>query len=171
MQGNWSMVPDTTAAGGTALKNANRGAAKITAPLASPASYVDVEFDAGAGLAYHVWIRMRADGNSWANDSIYMRVSGATDAAGAPLYRTGTGTGAAIVLQDSNDAAISGWGWNDAGWASLATPVYFERDGRQTLRIQQREDGVIIDQIVISAGRYLTASPGALRNDNTIVAK
>jgi hypothetical protein len=49
--------------------------------------------------------------------------------------------------------------------------VYFERSGRQTLRIQQREDGVLIDQIVISAQRYLGRSPGAVINDNTVVAK
>jgi Right handed beta helix region len=171
VHGDWAAIADSTAAGGTALRNPNRGAAKIATPLAAPASYVDVSFDARAGLAYHVWVRMRAEGNAWANDSIYMQLSAATDAAGAPVYRIGTTRAATIVLQDATDAPISGWGWNDAGWASMATPVYFERDGRQTLRIQQREDGAVFDQIVISARRYLAASPGALTNDRTIVAR
>jgi hypothetical protein len=39
------------------------------------------------------------------------------------------------------------------------------------MRIQVREDGVQIDQIVLSAGRYLTTPPGAVSNDATIVPK
>jgi hypothetical protein len=39
----------------------------------------------------------------------------------------------------------------------------------QTIRIQQREDGVSIDQIVLSPSRYRTTSPGALKNDRTIL--
>jgi hypothetical protein len=37
--------------------------------------------------------------------------------------------------------------------------------------VQVREDGIGIDQIVLSAGRFLTASPGALKNDSTILAR
>ena len=39
------------------------------------------------------------------------------------------------------------------------------------MRIQTREDGVSIDQVVLSASTYLTASPGQLSNDATIIAK
>jgi hypothetical protein len=37
------------------------------------------------------------------------------------------------------------------------------------LRIQAREDGVGIDQVVLSSVKYLTARPGATKNDATIV--
>ena len=63
------------------------------------------------------------------------------------------------------------WGWNDNayGQGALGPLVYFATDGNQTLRIQTREDGLSLDQIVLSAERYLTAAPGKTRNDNTIV--
>jgi hypothetical protein len=39
------------------------------------------------------------------------------------------------------------------------------------VRIQTREDGLAIDQIVLSPSRYLTKSPGSLKNDTTIVTR
>jgi hypothetical protein len=36
--------------------------------------------------------------------------------------------------------------------------------------VQQREDGAIIDQIVLSPADYLTTAPGARRNDTTIIS-
>ena len=169
IHGGWMLVPDSTAANGIALGNADLGAPKIAAPLASPSSYVDVAFEAQAGVAYHVWLRMRAQGDSFANDSVYVQLSGGVDQSGQPLDRLGTAAGEAVVLQDSTGAPLAGWGWNDTGWASLGASIYFAETGTQTLRIQQREDGILIDQIVISPSRYLTTSPGALTNDQTIV--
>ena len=37
------------------------------------------------------------------------------------------------------------------------------------MRIQVREDGLSIDQIVLSPTTYVTRSPGALKNDTTIL--
>jgi hypothetical protein len=39
------------------------------------------------------------------------------------------------------------------------------------MRIQVREDGVQLDQIVLSSGRYLSTAPGPVGNDSTIVPK
>jgi len=39
------------------------------------------------------------------------------------------------------------------------------------LRIQVREDGLSIDQIVLSPQNYLTTAPGAVTNDATILNK
>src|SRR5262249_52326976 len=47
--------------------------------------------------------------------------------------------------------------------------IFFQSTGTHTIRIQAREDGVSIDQIVLSPGTYLSSSPGALKNDNTIL--
>jgi len=92
------------------------------------------------------------------------------DAAGQPVARIGTPQGAAVVLQDHDGALLAGWGWNDNGWASLGTPYTFAVTGAQTLRIQQREDGMMIDQIVISPAKYLSTAPGPLTGDRTIIA-
>ena len=43
--------------------------------------------------------------------------------------------------------------------------------GTHTLRIQQSEDGAIIDQIVISPDIYLSARPGSTVNDTTVLPK
>jgi hypothetical protein len=171
IHGAWALASDATAAGGIALGNPDRGVAKVTTPLASPTSFVDVPFNAQAAVPYQVWLRMRADRNATANDSVYLQFSGAVDTSGQPVARIGTPAGAAVVLQDSTGAPIAGWGWNDAGWAGLASPFVFSQPGPQTLRIQQREDGIFIDQIVISPARYLTTAPGKLTNDTTIVRR
>ena len=49
--------------------------------------------------------------------------------------------------------------------------IYFDKSGPQTLRVQAREDGISIDQIVLSAEKYLTKPPGAARADATILPK
>jgi hypothetical protein len=53
----------------------------------------------------------------------------------------------------------------------MGTNITFETTGLQTLRVQPREDGLAIDQIVLSPQQFLTATPGTLKNDTTIVSK
>ena len=48
-------------------------AAKVATPLAAPANYFDLTFNADSGVAYRVWMRAKADGNSYANDSVYLQ--------------------------------------------------------------------------------------------------
>jgi hypothetical protein len=90
---------------------------------------------------------------------------------GTPIWRIGTTDAAAVTLEDRSGAGVSGWGWNDNGWASLGPAFQFATSGRQRLLVQVREDGASIDQIVISAATYLTASPGALKNDTLVVPR
>ena len=52
----------------------------------------------------------------------------------------------------------------------MGPPIYFATTGTQRIRIQIREDGFSIDQILLSPTRYLNTAPGALRNDTTIYA-
>jgi Right handed beta helix region len=171
IHGHWSRVPAAGAVAGVALYSPDRGAPAIASALRAPTSYVDISFQAKRGVPYHLWLRLRAAGDANGNDSVYVQFSGAIDAAGAPLYRIGTASGGAVILQDFSGAPLSGWGWNDNGWASLAAPLYFVTSGTQTLRLQVREDGVFIDQIVISPRRYLNTAPGALTHDTTIVSR
>jgi hypothetical protein len=171
--GAWSLVPDGTAAGGARLQNANLGAAKVTVARAQPTDYFEITFQAEAGRPYHLWIRGRALGNAWANDSVHVQFSDAVDALDRPLFRIGTTSAAEVNLEDASGAGIAGWGWQDNGYGTgvMGAPVYFATSGTQVLRVQVREDGFGIDQIVLSAGRYAAASPGALKNDSLILTR
>jgi hypothetical protein len=106
-----------------------------------------------------------------ASDSVYVQFSGAVNASHQPIYRLTEASAASVILENGSGAGIAGWGWADSAYGSLASPIYFAVSGPQTLRIQTREDGVSIDQIVLSAARYLTTPPGMAKNDTTIVAK
>ena len=166
----WVRASMGDAAGGAALHNPDRGAGKISTALASPSSYVDVQFYAAAGVPYRFWIRTRAQNDAWTNDSLFVQFSGRVSATGQAIDRIGTTDAATIVLEEGAGAGVSGWGWNDEEYGALAAPMYFQTSGLQTLRIQQREDGIMWDQIVISANTYRSGAPGATRNDQTIVA-
>jgi phosphatidylserine/phosphatidylglycerophosphate/cardiolipin synthase-like enzyme len=170
VHGNWQALSDTTAAGGTALWNPDAGSAKIAPALASPTNFIETTFTANAGTAYHVWIRMRAQNNSFSNDSVHVQYSDSVTSSGAAFAQIGTTSSTEFVLQDGpNGAADQGWGWTDNGWGALGPNLFFATSGPHTLRIQQREDGAAIDQIVISPDTYLSSSPGARQNDATIL--
>ena len=165
----WRLVSDSTGATGKALENPELGDPKLSTALAAPASYIEASFKAAAGVPYRVWIRMRAQNDAWTNDSIFVQFSGSLSSSGAALHRIGTTDAMAVVLEEGSGAGVLGWGWADGGYGTLGAPIYFNTDGEQRIRIQQREDGLRIDQIVISAGDYADASPGALKQDATIV--
>jgi hypothetical protein len=165
----WARVQAPGAARGIALHNPNRNEAKVTAAAASPASYVDVRFHAAAGVPYHLWFRMSAEADSYLNDSMFVQFSGAVDAQGRAVNRIGSTAASAVIVEEGSGAGVSGWGWNDEAYGSLAAPVYFSVSGLQTVRIQQREDGILWDQLVLSAGRYLSTRPGLTRVDTTTV--
>jgi endonuclease/exonuclease/phosphatase family metal-dependent hydrolase len=173
VQGNWTVVDDPNAAGGARLWNRDNAAPKLTAPLASPANFFELTFNAEANRGYRLWIRGRADLNSWANDSVYAQFSGAVSDTGTPLYRVGTTSASWLGIEDCSGCGLQGWGWQDNGYGTgvLGPLVYFAQSGPQTVRIQQREDGISIDQVVLSPAQYLTAAPGATRNDATLVAE
>jgi hypothetical protein len=165
------LAADATAAGGARLQNPDAGAAKRAAPLANPDSYVELTFTADAGRPYRLWLRGRAERDSWANDSIFAQFDGAVTASGSPVFRIGTTNGTWINLEDDANAGLAGWGWQDNGYGAgvLGPAIYFATTGPQRLRIQVREDGFGIDQVVLSAQQYLNTAPGALKNDTTIV--
>ena len=159
----WTAATDPSAAAGKRLWNPDRGAKTVKNASASPSSYIDVTFQAEAGVAYHLWLRAKADRNSTANDSVYVQLSSSVDPNGVAIARIGSSQSTVVTLEDSNGAGVSGWGWQD-NWsgAGPAPPIYFRTSGPQTIRLQQREDGISIDQIVLSAGTYLSTVPGAL---------
>jgi hypothetical protein len=120
-------------------------------------------------VPYYVWFRAEAEGNSYTNDSFFVQFNDSVDAAGHAVNRTGSTTGLAVVLEEGHAAGVSGWGWNDANYGGAAPPVYFASSGVHTLRLQPREDGIVIDQIVISSAAYANKRPGLTKQDTTIV--
>jgi hypothetical protein len=151
----------------------NAGAAKVSSPAASPSNYFELTFTAEAGRPYRLWMRGKADGNNWANDSVFVQFSGSVNASGSSIWRIGTTSATDWNLEDCSGCGLSGWGWQDNGWGVgvMGPVVYFATTGTQRIRIQQREDGVSIDQIVLSPSTYLNASPGALTNDTRILTR
>ncbi|PYQ90836.1 MAG: hypothetical protein DMG02_08715 [Acidobacteria bacterium] len=173
LHGNWARVSDGTAADGQLLSSADKGWASTAAPLTAPADYFEFSFAASANTPYHVWARARATADSKYNDSVYLQFSDGVDPSGAAVYAIGT-TGALLVnlATDATATSVNGWGWQDgAYWITQATTISFKSTGNHTLRIQTREDGVQIDQVVLSASTYLTSSPGSVTVDTKIVPK
>jgi hypothetical protein len=153
------------------LQNPDNGGAKLANALANPSSYFEVNFNAQAGTAYHLWVRGKAIGNSPYNDSFFVQFSGSVNSVGTPVFRIGSTDGTCINLEEASGYGLSGWGWQDNGWGVgvMGSNIYFASTGAQTLRLQPREDGFLIDQIVLSPTTYLNTSPGALKNDTTIL--
>lgn len=168
--GTWAVVADSTAADGFAMANPNLGAPEVKIPVANPTNYFQMTFPAYSGTAYHLWIRGKAANNSYTNDSVYVQFSDSVTSGGAAVDRIGTTSAAAVVLQKCTGALEQGWGWADNGWCGLAANIQFSTTGTHTIRVQVREDGFSIDQIVLSPQTYLAAAPGPRVNDKTILA-
>jgi hypothetical protein len=153
------------------MTSANLGWATADRPLAAPANYFEMTFDAPAGITYRVWLRLRASGNSKWNDAVWVQFSDSV-ASATPIYRIGSTSALMVNLERCSGCGTSGWGWhNGAYWLSQTTAISFASSGTHTLRVQIREDGVEVDQIVLSPSRYLASAPGGITNDNTIVPK
>ena len=172
LAGAWSKVSDSTAAGGATLRNADAGAAALGAPLATPAHFIEATFNAVKGVRYRLWLRMRAKDNSKWNDSVFVQFNGSVNSGGSPIYRIGTTAGLTVNQWSCADCQSLGWGWQNKGyWLNDTGDVWFATTGVQTIRIQVREDGADIDQIVLSPSKYVNSAPGPVSNDNTIVPK
>jgi endonuclease/exonuclease/phosphatase family metal-dependent hydrolase len=170
MHGNWTRVADSSAAGGRRMSSIDYGWSSVNQPLAAPADYFDVTFVADANTPFHVWFRLEAQDNSKWNDSIWAQFSDAVDGRSQAIYRIGTSSGLLVNLAQCAGCGLSGWGWQDgAYWLAQTTTLRFASSGMHTLRVQTREDGVQLDQIVLSSSADLTSPPGAQTNDTTIV--
>ena len=171
--GNWTVVTDASAAGGARIASIDRGALPAGKTQAkSPLDYIELTFTAEAGRGYRLWIRGKAENDSIDNDSVYVQFAGSVDRTGLPVARIGTKDVMTIQMQgcSSTTCLPSGWGWRDSVKVNdPAVLVYFAKSGTQTIRIQPREDGLSIDQIVLSPSTFLTNAPGATRGDSTIL--
>jgi hypothetical protein len=172
VQGSWRKVADSSAAAGIKLTNPDAGVGVLAEPLASPTNYFDVQFQANAGTRYRVWMRVRATGDSKWNDSVFVQFSDSVNSSGNPIYRMGTTGSLMVNLWACATCQSFGWGWQrNAYWLADTGDVWFQNTGPHTLRVQIREDGSDIDQIVLSPTTYSTNAPGPVSDDTTIVPK
>ncbi len=172
MHGAFTTVADPTSPGSVALTTPDNGYVQADEPLPTPTHYVDVTFDAQAATPYRIWLRLKAGANSKYNDAVWVQFSDAR-VSGSPIYPIGTTSALLVNLAtNSSGASLNGWGWGNAAyWISQPTAVSFAASGPHTMRIQVREDGFSLDQIVLSPETYFTAAPGPPTDDATIVAK
>ena len=172
VQGHWRVAESSGAASGRSTKSPDSGFSSTTVPLVSPANYFELTFEAQSATTYRVWLRLRSHGSSKWNDSVWVQFDDATTPSGAPAYRIGTTSALMVNLERCSGCGMSEWGWhNTAYWLTQETAVRFAATGRRRMRIQTREDGVEIDQVVLSPARYLDAAPGSLTNDITLLPK
>jgi len=118
-----------------------------------------------------LWIRGKALGDSYNNDSVFVQFDNSVSQSGTAVWRLGTTSATAVVLEPCGGCGVQGWGWRDNGYEASGPLVYFGTSGSQRWRIQVREDGLAIDQVVLSAVSYLTSAPGNARNDTVIVPR
>lgn len=180
IHGQWTVKADAGTSTGTLLENVDLGWSDPDKALAQPRDYVDFTFTAEPNTKYRVWLRLRAVGELTANDSVYVQFSHAQDPSpkggrgskpARPRYRIGSEEALVVNLERCTGCGVSGWGWtNSAYWLSQPTTLSFSTSGSQVIRVQTREDGVQLDQIVLSPERYLTTAPGAGEDDATTVA-
>jgi len=169
--GNWRAEADSTAAGGNRMRIPDAGQPKLDPALANPSNYFELSFNAQGGIPYRIWFRGKADSNSTNNDSAWVQFSGSVDAVGNPAFRIGTSSAALLNLEDCTGCGLSNWGWNDDAFGGLGPLIYFAGTGQQTLRVQLREDGLSIDQIMLSPVTYLYSGPGWGKNDGVILTE
>jgi hypothetical protein len=168
-KGNWYAAASAGAAGGRAMRSADRGWSAPNAPRSVPAHHFDLTFTASANTPYTIWVRLRAGGNSKWNDSVWIQFSDAL-VHGQARYRIGTTSALLVNLEPCAGCGPSGWGWQNSGyWLAQNATITFAKSGTHTIRVQTREDGVEIDQIVLSPSRYLARAPGRDRRDTTIL--
>jgi hypothetical protein len=167
--GNWQVVPDVTAASEVRLWHPDAGEA--FAKSAHPVHYFEVTVWVEAGKPYRLWLRGKAEANKASNDSVFVQFSGSLSAKGSPTYRIGTTSAARVTLKECSSCPLSAWGWQDNGDGvnGLGPLVKFATTGAQTVRVQTREDGFSIDQIVLSPATYLMVAPGPPRDDTTVL--
>ena len=145
----------------------------MATPAANPVDYFEMTFNAQAGRAYRLWIRGKALNNAYPNDSVWVQFSDSVNASNAAAWRIGSTSGIALSVEECSGCGLSAWGWHDSGWGVgvRGAPVYFATSGTHRIRVQRREDGISIDQIVLSPATFFTSAPGAPKNDTTILPR
>ena len=160
--GGWTVTNDATAASGDRLQNPNAGCGEAGhgARRRRAGLRGDVRRRGRQGLS--ALAARQGAHDSYSNDSVFVQFDGSVDARDARMWRIGTTDATTVVLEDCSGCGLQGWGWADNayGAGALGPLVCFAVSGPQRMRIQMREDGLGIDQVVLSAQTYLTTLAG-----------
>ena len=159
--GAWGVASDSGASTGKVLRHPDGGAAKLSKPLASPRDYFELTFTAAANTPYRIWLRGRAQGDHWSNDSVFVQFDKSVTTSGTATFRIGTTSATEVNLESCSGCGLNGWMWQDNGWGRdvLGPTIQFASSGTQRVRVQTREDGLSMDQIVLSPVTYLKTAP------------
>ena len=156
--GTWGVVADPTAAGGYAIGSPALGAPMVKTALANPANYFEITFSAESGRPYQLWLRGKSLGTT-SHGSVYVQFSDSQTGNGRAIDRIGTASAVTVGLQNCQGISQLGWSWHDNGVCSLGHPLYFEKSGTHTMRVQLRQNGISVDQILLSPQQYLSSAP------------
>ena len=64
-------------------------------------------------LTYKLWLRLKAEANNWANDSVFVQFDVGVDASGTPVYQIGSTSALSVNLEECVNCGVSGWSWRD----------------------------------------------------------
>ncbi len=128
---DWSKVSPSGSSAGGALQalpnvNENNNTGFITK---SPRLDYNVQFSKAG--TYYVWIRGR--GATGSDDSLHVGLNGQAQA-----------------RADRITGLVSGWSWTNETMDSAPATITVANAGNQTLNIWMREDGVVIDKIMLT---------------------
>ena len=87
-----------------------------------------MEFVAAPNQTYKLWVRGKAERDSWANDSIWMQFSGATDVNGQPVSYTTVQPGTPVALNNAQLVEL-----RDGRYVVVQQPVTAVSGYRQTI--------------------------------------
>jgi hypothetical protein len=125
--GAFAVVNDPAASNGTAVSLPDQGRLKAVTAVAQPADYLELTFTADANTPYHLWVRLRAADNTYANDSFHVQF---TNVAAAAI---GTTSSYVVNLEEASGAGVSGYGWQDNGYgAGVMARTFFLRPGARS---------------------------------------
>jgi hypothetical protein len=166
-----SVVADSSAALGHKISSIDSGRSWVNQPPpAGSAPYAGFVFKVLEPGNYRLWMRLRGQGDSKFNESVWVQFSGATRD-GAPVYSWPSSEGLLVNLENCFGCGIQGWGWQDNSWWLNQSPVVHLDAGVHDLYVTLREDGVEFDQIVLSRERFATIAPGPVTDDGTVAAR
>jgi hypothetical protein len=153
------------------LRTEDRGWSSVDMPpIPSATNWINIPFMAEADVPYHLWLRMKAQNNSKWNDSLWVQFSNAS-IGGSPAYKIDSSNALLVNLEDCYGCGHDEWGWQDSSWWLNQSATVTFTTPFQVLRLIVREDGVSVDQIVLSPSEFLHQPPGPPKGDRTVVPK
>jgi hypothetical protein len=173
VHGAWqTIVGDPTSPDQTTLLTVDNGWATLDAPLANPNDYIEAQFDTQVPSEYHVWLRLLATNDSKWNDSVWVQFSdGVIPRTGSPAYPIGSTDALLVNLENCYGCGLSHWGFQDHAWWLTQPAVISLPAGHHMIRIQVREDGAMLDEVILSPSRFMTTPPGPVKDSTTWVTK